>query len=163
LFAPNYKLGSNFRRAKGPAQGGHPSRATNNARGWFPRNTEEEEAHHRQNRPNFKERVSSEQNVARLKHPPKRKSGQTASSPALFVVRGRSPAEGNGMHVPPQHAATASWRQGKPPSRQLSGLQTRKEEMQKKKDYNGKSGTAAGGSSRFRHNGTQGSYGFTPT
>jgi hypothetical protein len=47
--------------------------------------------------------------------------------------------------IPAQHAATAGWRKEKPPSRQLSGLQTRegggteKEVAKDTQDHNGKS------------------------
>jgi hypothetical protein len=70
FWYPVWHLYSKFRRVKGPAQGEHPTRATHSARGWFPRSTEEEEAHHRRNRRDFKERGSTDQNVVRLKHRP---------------------------------------------------------------------------------------------
>jgi hypothetical protein len=56
-------------------------------------------------------------------------SGQTANNlPAGCGAEGvactRS-APRKGIHLPPQRAATVGWRKEKPPSRKLSGLQTR--------------------------------------
>jgi hypothetical protein len=94
-----------------------------------------------------------------------------------------------GIHLPPQHAATAGWRKEKtPPSRELSGLQTgeggdaEKEVAEDTEDYNltapcmhfaaalrvrteeqQQRQDTSGGSDRSRNNGTQGPCGLTPT
>jgi hypothetical protein len=61
-----------------------------NAGGWFPRSTVAEAARHRRNRRNLKESGSAEQNIARLKHPPKEvrpPSGQRTWTPTLPVPK----------------------------------------------------------------------------
>jgi hypothetical protein len=62
-------------------------------------------------------------------------SGQSASKlPAAFgegAVTCTGSVPRKGIHLPPQHAATAGWRKEQNPSRQLSGLQTHEGDVEK--------------------------------